>query len=503
MKKLLPQCMMLAIALLAMKAPADEKASDYVAMASKRLGNFQDGIILRDVGADDWEIIAVAKVGLDTAGGRAKSEVVREAVLMAGASARAALAEFLTGASVREKTTADNATEVRIDSERSHAQVRSFLSTHTVKDVNAFLRGVRQVASWESEDGRELLVAVALRPADAKRGLELTKEVVLLPEKARFRVIKEDSQEHKPRLVQARGSAEGKTPAAKRAAVRDALQVAVERTAGLMITGKTAVTNLKEVQSKVTTLTMGFVTSFRIVEEDVVSGQYTVLIEAEVEPRFDGPVDGLLLLLGSPKVLVRGTDSALHSYSTKIAYAFAAQRELPSVATTEMATSLQEALLVARKAGASVLIWAYDDKFIQPYVVSSGSAFGHRAVVRPKADGENAQQLALLYESLAKHWHDELFNGRHLRCVITGVDSVGLADQVRELIKGSSGCTALNQVELAPKQGRMVLDVRYAGTPAEFLSAVEGAAKSSRGEAVRQLVLLKHEGDILSWDVGD
>lgn len=503
MRTLTLQCVFLAVGLLATGAGAEDMASEYVALAANRLGSSQEGIIIRDIGTDDWEVIAVAKVVFDSGNGRAKNEIVREATLMAGANARAALAEFLTGAAVREKTLTESDTDVRVDSERSQAQVRNFLSTQTTKDVNAFLRGVRQVASWESEDGRELLVAVALKPADAKRGMELTKEILVPTEKVRFRVVNEDVQEHKPRIVQAWGVAVGTSPTARRAAVRDALQVAVEGTAGLMLTGRTAVTNLKEVESTVTTVTMGFVKSFRIVEEEAVSGQYKVLIEAEVEPRFDGPVAGLLLLLGGPTVLVRGTDSPMHAYSTKLARDFAAERELPTVATTEMATSLQEALLLARRTGTSVLIWAYDDKFIQAYVVASGSAFGHRAVVRPKANGENARQLALLYESLVEYWHDELFNGRHLRCVINGVDSVMLADAVRQLIKVSSGCTAVNQVELAPKQGRMVVDVRYLGTPAEFASAVQTAVISSRQEAVRHLVLVGYEGDVLSWETGD
>lgn len=106
---------------------------------------------------------------------------------------------------------------------------------------------------------------------------------------------------------------EGNLPAAREAAVVDALRQAVRQVVGTMVESSTLVENSQLVTDKIQTKTGGYVTTSRLVGERQESGLYRVTVEAGIDRNLLGrDLEALGLLYrraGKPRIMILVTDS--------------------------------------------------------------------------------------------------------------------------------------------------------------------------------------------------
>ena len=263
---------------------------DYRKLCEGKLGADTTGLVLRDMGGDQWELIAVAsgpivdRTGVDT------SQSFREAVLIADALAHQTLAKFISGVQVKASDESLTDSTVVIDSAQSEKTRERFvqqITGHQQQDVFAFLRGTRRAAEWRTDGGTDAFVVVILNQADIQKGIDIS-GTILKPELGadRFEVVQASGIDQGPQRVRVVGMASvgsRSVPEARRMAIYDGLHLAVQRVAGLTLSSRTSLEDLRRLESKLSSITGGMVKSFLILEENRSSDSYSVLLEVQVE----------------------------------------------------------------------------------------------------------------------------------------------------------------------------------------------------------------------------
>lgn len=516
----------IATLLLLVVTPLRSQDIDYKSLAQTKIGKDKPGLILRDLGKAGWEIIAVGSATIETRERLSNAQIYREALLMAGAQARRAMAEFIGGTRVRGFEAAAKESRVLVDGWRKQGTMEKFsefFKSQQQQDVHAFLRGTRQVAEWTSTDGTQALLAIAVCPEDIRQSLEISQTIAGIPSGERIKIVATEGTDMAPRRVQVWGSAAKTTDsiaATRRAAIYDALQLAVESAAGMTLGGRTSVRNLERVKSNISTMTTGFVKTFMVLTEEDHGNQFRVLVEAEVRPSLEGNLDLILSLLGSPKALLYGAGTPSRSSLTqqsgyewifegikgelqKAAIPLSkTQFDRIEKASHPATPNIPELLAEARKAQASILIVAVGVS-VQAFCVATGDSVGERVnVVYDNHVWDfwkiDTRQVPVLANAIIRFWEDEVFNGTHIRCEIANMSSsYRQASILRKLIEELDGVKAVTQTSMDSQTRTAVLHVRFAGTAHDFLDVLMEAAENSMDENLKKLDVSKQEGNVI------
>lgn len=500
------------IVMLAFTVPAI--GIDYQQLAEQRLGHDQAGVIVVGSGDTSWEIAAIGRSDIASSADSSPQEL-REASLIAGALARQSLAEFIEGARVRGRETAIREQRVVLDGTAADRAVDRFIEVVTSRqdiEIHAFLRGTRQVADWRSQDGQYCLIAVALNPDDIRQGLAVTNALHVADQlTSRFQVVQAEGHDNTPKRVRVEGIAskgDRSLAAARRSAIADGLQLAVERVAGITLAGRTSVTNLQIIKSNISSLTVGFIKSFMILQEQQVGVNYRVVLEVEVQKSLAGDMDIIRAFIDNPKVLIwsRGTYS-------RAQYAVEALHERTIATATPQGEiswgargDVRAWLALALQSGAGVLLEAYEGD-MRLYDVTTGNPIGGEITgfwIGPLGMGKAKTEAAkkLLCDTIVSHWEDQIFNGAYIRVFVntTRVNQVHQqAAAVRKAMEELPACRSVQQLELfgSADSYQVIFLLRYAGTPQEFLDAFfEASTTTTAG-----ISLQKQQGSFIWMSV--
>lgn len=484
-------------------------AIDYQKLAVEKLGGSKAGIVFREIEKGEWEVVAVASGAIESMPDASDVQAYRQALLMAGALARQSLGEFIGGVKVKGREQLKTDATIAIDGrqkEATTAKFVDFIQSYSRQDVYAFLRGTRQVGDWKSQDGREAFVAVAISAEDVRRSAVIGESIALASVgEDRFQVIESEGVDRSPRRVRVWGMAAhagGSIAGARRAAIYDALQLAVERVAGLTLVGKTSVTNLKRLKAHVSSMTTGFVESFMIVKEEDIGGQYRVLIEATIQSNPFINDDVIRLLLGSPTVVVCGQPAGVGggNYIITDMPTSLVGRGISVDGARYSANSLAEAFPIARKQGASVLVWADTDEWAEAYSVVTEQRIGSRISGTYYETGRRTWAKAFpdFCDSILAYWRDEVFNGIHVSIIVS--NNTGAYRQLaslRGIIQSIEGCKSAKQVYADSGSKKARFDVRFAGLMEDFLDALMEELDTSPDENLKKVDVEKQEGNVV------
>lgn len=484
------------------RAQTGEQSNEYRQLCERKLGAQSTGLILRDLGDEQWEVIAVASGPIIERNRTDANQAYREAILIADALAHQAIAEFIAGVQVKGTEDAISESKVVIDSrdaDRARESLLQQVRSRQQQDVFAFLRGTRRVAEWRSAG--VAFAVVTLNQSDIQTGVDISRTIVERELGAdRFEVVQTSGLDKAPQRVRVVGMAaigSRPLPEARRVAVYDGLHLAVQRVAGLTLSNRTSLEDLRRLESKLSSVTAGMVKSFLILDESRSGDTFTVLLEVHVQRDLGGNLDLLHDLLGNIKVAIAGNKGLFDgNYCLELCRRGLEQRGVASVnlgfsrarysdGSGREGFSVESALDEAKQQGVSVLIWCDTDEWLQAYCVATYEAIGPRLSARSKQqDGrmrygwEGWEPWNSWFDNITAHWYDEVFNGTFVSINLRGqyLENAGkwyaswepspnaareVAGRIEDLLQPIRRCKGVKRRRV--EQGYVWLVVRWAG----------------------------------------
>lgn len=482
---------------------------DYRQFCERRLGRDTTGLVLRDIGDDQWELIAVASGPMVERNGVDASQSFREAVLIADALAHQMIAKFISGVQLKTSDESLTDSQVIIDSAQSEKTRERFvqqIKEHQQQDVFAFLRGTRRAAEWQKEGGADAFAVITLNQADVQKGMDISRSI-LTPDLGgdRFEVVQTSGTDQRPQRVRVVGMAAVGTrsvPEARRMAIYDGLHLAVQRVAGLTLSSRTSLEDLRRLESQLSSITAGMVKSFLILEENRSSDGYSVLLEVEVQRNLGGNIELLRDLLGNITVAIAGQKGGPfdRNYSLDQCRQALEQRRIPYINLginplgykgNEPLTTPADAMCRACERGGVVMIWCDTAEWLQAYCVSTREMIGTRLAATYKDQNGSTsygwrtwQPWNDWFDTIVNHWYDEAFNGTYIRIEINGGQTSGgrsnvdahvareVAGRVEDVLRGFPKCKGVRRIGINAEFGRVFLNVRWTGGVDEIVREV-------------------------------
>ena len=538
--------------LLSMNSLASGQDLNYQSFAEQKIGKDKSGLILRDLGKAEWEILAVGNASIEQREGVSDAQGYREALLMAGAQSRRTLAEFIGGIRVKGFTAAKTESQVLVDGsqkENTQSKFSEFWKSQQQQDVYAFLRGTRQVGEWKSTDGRQVFLAVAVCPKDVSTSLEINCTSSNSPVVDKAESAANKGSDLKGRKVQMWGmavKAAGSARGARNDAIYDALTLAVQSVAGVTVRGRTSAehdSSTSESSNNTTNTvlssrvhdrlkrntlitTTGTVKSFRILEEQDLAGSYRVLVEADIQAILGSDVQLVLALLGDPLVAVQSsitvssakvnsiragleskglTVPRLPTRDDKYRDLLRQNRAFNGLSYEEVSERYRTIMLKeALESGVTILVWCEDNERLPSSVRVFSSVTGTR--IRPvvpssleSLDASKNQTDAVIVNSVVAYLEDEVFNGTHIKFELSNIENRQVK-VLRETIEKLGKVVSIESVATDMLTKTAIFIVRYTGTVQEFVDSLKD--EKSTDDNLKKLYIWRQVGNVVDGGFG-